>query len=99
MLLVSILFLLPLVNANAIDLTFQWDANTEENLAGYKIYKSDTNGETWQIVDVGNVLTYTWINCEEDRLLLFVLTAYNTDDLESSKSYGLWYNGIWLKPF
>ena len=91
------LILLPL-QANAIDLTFKWDAPSDgPEPAGYIFYKSDTNGVSWQSVDVGDTLTYTWAGCEEDRLLLFSVTAYN-DDGESNFAPGVWYNMAWKPP-
>lgn len=67
-----------------------WDANTETDLAGYKVYHSTVSGvyEEADGVDVGNVTTR-----DLDSLLLaegvnyfFVLTAYDTSQNESDFS-------------
>ena len=86
--------------ANALDLTLAWDANTEPNLAGYKIYyKIGEASEPYDgagavqgpsPIDVGNVLEFTLTGLSDDlgTIYRFVATAYNTDDppLESGYS-------------
>ena len=87
-------------NASALDLTLAWDANVEENLAGYKIYyKTGDAGEPYDgtgategpsPIDVGNVLELKLTGLSDDlgTVYRFVATAYNTDDppLESGYS-------------
>lgn len=74
----------------ADDVTLAWDANTESNLVGYRLYQSQTSGvypfgdgnqvatilegETVEVTDLGSG-SYYW-----------VLTAYDTDGLESEPS-------------
>ena len=73
--------------------TFQWDANTESNLAGYRLYQSNQSGK--YVFGNGSVNfvaeipesteTYT-INLQEGGRKYFVLTAFNTEGLESVPS-------------
>ena len=46
--LITILFfivlLVPILAFAAADVTFEWDGNTESDLAGYRIYQSDISG-------------------------------------------------------
>lgn len=85
--------------ATAGDVTLQWDANTEPDLAGYKIYYSHTagppydgtvatmNGETaLSPIDVGNVTQATLTL--PNGGWFFVVTAYDNEvpSLESDYS-------------
>lgn len=78
------------------DVSLAWDANTESDLAGYKIYyKIGSSGEPYDgigamegnsPVDVGNVTTFTLNGLTEGSVYYLVATAYNTENLESSYS-------------
>ena len=71
------------------DVTLQWDPNTESDLAGYRLYESQTSGS----YDFNNVLeeipagteTVT-IRVEIDGVYYYVLTAFDTHGLESNPS-------------
>jgi len=80
------------VSASAKDFkaTLTWDANTEPDLAGYRIYKSETSGLEYQkIGEVGLVTTY-----EDDfsvpdgqiKTFYYVVTAFDQTNLESDYS-------------
>lgn len=72
----------------AMDVNLSWDANTEPDLAGYKIYYKteldapyvdqntieDPNASTYTVHNLSNIKTY------------FVITAYDTSGLESGYS-------------
>ena len=83
-------------SALAMDVTLQWDANSESNLAGYKIYyDSDSNGPPYNgtgategnsPINVGNVTTFTIHGFPNDASVRFAATAYNTENLESGYS-------------
>ena len=71
----------------ATNVTLQWDANTEPDLAGYRIYRSAASGSGYvlkgtvlqpstQFIDA-NVPDGTWY---------WVATAFDTDNLESGYS-------------
>jgi len=84
--LAMVLMFVSLAHADS-NVTFTWDANSESDLAGYRIYQSTTSGtygafethipagtETVTLTDIPDG-TYFW-----------VLTAYDTDDNESGYS-------------
>ena len=84
------------IPAYALDITLQWDANTEADLAGYKIYyKTETSGPSYNgtgavegssPIDVGDTTEITLHGLDEDVTYFFAVTAYNTTQLESGFS-------------
>lgn len=86
MLFVSLFVFLFAGYAVAATITLEWDANTESDLAGYRIYKSNVSGDyTEAPADVGNVTTHE-IKDLADGPWFFVATAYDTDNNESTFS-------------
>jgi len=85
-----------------MDVTLQWDANTEPNRAGYRIYYDTNSGPPYEgmgatggdspidvkIADVeaGNTARYTVTGLMEDETYFFTVTAYNTSGNESGYS-------------
>lgn len=79
-----------------INVTFQWDANTESDLAGYAIYQSNTSnvyGEMEADIPLNDIL----LNCSEGKCVytlnnipdgewFWVFTAYDTFRNESGFS-------------
>lgn len=74
-----------------------WDANTEPDLAGYRVYQGTTsgvyspvelpyNGGTADYYDVGNVTSYMVLNLDFGTTYYFVVTAYDTSNNESLPS-------------
>lgn len=78
--------------AQAAVITFAWDANTESDLAGYRIYKSTTSGQYTYgaanaVAAVGKVTTATaTVTGAEGTKFYFVCTAYDTSGNESGPS-------------
>lgn len=77
--------------------TLNWNANTESDLAGYKIYygtssRTGTDPKTCgncgysTSVNVGNVLTYTFSNLTDGATYYFSTSAYDASNNESSFS-------------
>jgi len=63
-----------------------WDANTEDDLAGYKVYYGTSSGNYEQPIDVGNVTEYELKGLNEGITYYIALTAYDTSNNESEKS-------------
>jgi hypothetical protein len=71
--------------AGAANITLAWDANTETDIAGYKIYYGTVSRTYANSINVGNFTSCT-LSLTEGRTYYFVATAYNTDGLESDYS-------------
>lgn len=63
-----------------------WTANTEADLAGYKVYWGTTSGTYTNSLNVGNVTSYTIPGLTEGTRYYITVTAYDTDGNESAKS-------------
>lgn len=86
-----LLTIFTLSTPEAKTILMSWDANTEPDIAGYRIYWGTTYTEvvnkTNLLVDVGNK-TSVCININDadyynNKVLFFGVTAYNTSGLES----------------
>ncbi len=82
--LISLVSLSLTQNALAGSATVSWNANTEPDLAGYRIYygtspRSGTcpTGGYPSVVNVGNVTTYTFNNLTDGATYYFSVTAYD----------------------
>lgn len=72
--------------ANAASVGLAWNANTESDLAGYRLYQGTLSG-TYSIVrDLGNVTATRPTNLEPGVTYFWIVTAYNTSGLESEPS-------------
>lgn len=76
------LFLFPVL-AQAEQVTLAWDANTESDLAGYKIYKGVVSADYDNSIDVGNITTRIILNLIQGETYYFAATAYDTSGNES----------------
>jgi len=95
--------------APANKLGLEWDANTETNLAGYKVYyKTGSPGPPYDGVgqvegdspiDVGNVTEF-YFNSIDFRAkdFWFVVTAYSTEGFESGYSNEVTTKGLIPAP-
>ena len=108
LMLLILLFLAWYTPVYALDVTLQWDANTEADLAGYKVYyKTETSGSTYNgtgavegnsPIDVGNKTEFTLHGLDENVTYFFAVTAYNADQLESGFSNEVDALGVSLDP-
>ena len=65
--------------------TLAWDANTEADLAGYKLYVGTASAVYGAPTTVGLVTETTVPNLVSKQTYYFSLTAFNTSGLESNK--------------
>lgn len=66
--------------------TITWDANSESDLAGYKIYYSQSPMFPDEPIRVGLITSYTIENLERGKTYYFSLTAFDTSGNESAKA-------------
>lgn len=97
--LLTIVFMLFTVPLYALDVTLQWDANTEPDLGGYKVYFDIDSGEPYDwanspimmTLDLDenldpHVVEYTVNSLPDGVVWYFAVTAYDTQALESEYS-------------
>ena len=65
------------VPATAGSLSLAWDDNTEQDLAGYKVYIGTASQTFSQIIDVGHVTAFTVTNLSEGETYYSSVTAYD----------------------
>jgi len=87
----SVLSLLIVPHSRAV--TLAWDANSEPDLAGYKLYRGYAPGVYDTIVDVGDVIIYEVTGLALGQGYYFAVTAYDDEDpvLESGFSNEVFY--------
>jgi hypothetical protein len=76
---------------------FQWRANPEPDLAGYRLHHGPGAGQPTNAIDVGNVTAYA---LEAQARQWFALSALNTNGAESELTAWLYYAGgprVWLE--
>ncbi|MFQ5605203.1 MAG: Ig-like domain-containing protein [bacterium] len=66
--------------------TVTWDANTESDLAGYKIYYGTVSQNYSQIIDVGNLTSHQISNLQGGQTYYFAVKAYDVAGNESAFS-------------
>jgi len=85
--LLKLLILLVIPNyAIANNVTISWEANTESDLFGYKIYYGISSRSYSSVIDVGNVLEYTINNLSIGQTYYIAVTAYDAALNESNYS-------------
>lgn len=72
--------------ARAATVEITWNANTEPDLAGYKVKYGQSPGVHGTVVDVGNATTHTVSGLTAGAVYYFVVTAYDTSTNESGPS-------------
>ena len=83
----AFMLLLGLIaQAQAAQVTLAWDANSEPDLSGYKLYYGTSPGNYATPITLGIVTTYTVTNLTDGVTYYFALTAFDTEGFESGKS-------------
>ena len=76
----------------AVNVTFQWDPNTEPDIAGYKVFCRE-KGQSYNYTNPswkGTDTTCTIFNLDETKTYYFVSRAFDTQGLESIDSNELY---------
>ena len=84
--------IVPAGTGHSAQATLAWDANTEPNLAGYKVYYGTASHNYGWVLNVGKVTTCTVTGLTDGLTYYFAATAYNTSNLESAPSGEVSYN-------
>lgn len=88
-LIITILMLTIAVCAHAADVTLTWDANTESDLAGYRVYQKQDSAvppfARVQEIQKGTT-TASVTGLDPSHSHSFAVTAYNTAGMESAYS-------------
>ena len=77
--------LLTVSYAFTADVTLQWQANTEPDLAGYKVYYG-TESRTYQEPIPLELVTEYTMHIPDSTMHFFAVTAFDTGNLESDFS-------------
>lgn len=91
LLFIIVLMIVPSLALAATDVNFAWNANTEPDLAGYRLYRSNTSGvytfgEINAVAIFGAVATTGTETDVPDGTWYWVLTAFDTEGNESGPS-------------
>jgi len=91
-------------SAFGYEIRFAWNANTEPDLAGYKLYWGTTSGNYTQSIDLGPIQPESdgdvrYVTSQEFTLgtvLFFAVTAYDNEEpsLESGYSNEVFADGV-----
>jgi fibronectin type 3 domain-containing protein len=82
-LLILVFTLVLCQSALAAQIKLAWDANTESDLAGYKVYYGTSSKSYSGSVDVGNVTSYALTGLNKGETYYISVSAYNTSGSES----------------
>ena len=84
--LASVLVLIPMIAFGAASVDLAWDANTEDDLAGYKIHYGTVSGHYSHTIDVYNTTQYTLKDLEDGVTYYLAATAYDAATNQSAYS-------------
>jgi len=82
--------------ALAGEVHLKWDANSEPDIVGYKVYVGTSSGGDWFWQEIGDVNGTEFIyDAPEDGLYLFRVSAYDSEQETIRLKSGLFYNALW----
>lgn len=74
------------------DLKLSWDPS--DGATGYRVQISTDLGKTWsEPNDAGDSVTLTWMGAPDTGLILFRVSAYNSQGEAVNYNKGAWYRG------
>jgi len=74
----------PTVDGGGLDLL--WDANSEPDLAGYYVYRSETGGGPYSLIDASATNSYSDTGLTVNVTYYYVVSAYDAGGNEGSQS-------------
>jgi hypothetical protein len=77
---------LTVTASTATSATLTWTANTESDLAGYKVYSGTQSGVYGPPISVGKVTSHILTNLTKGTTYFFTITAYDTAGNESASA-------------
>lgn len=95
---VLVLFAVGLAQAAMTTVTIGWDANTEPDLAGYKLYQSNSQNGTYTMVQTLGLVTTTSVPGLIDGVWCWKLTALDTLGQESPFSTAACFQADTIPP-
>ena len=95
---IIVLLISTVISASPASVTLAWDANTEPDIAGYRMYFGSPVGSYSEIVNCGNVTNLTIETLIPGNTYAFYVTCYNTSGLESEPSNVVQYTVPINKP-
>jgi len=81
-----IIFILPAIAMAGGSVKLSWNANTDNDVAGYRIYFGISSGNYSKVETAGNVTSYSVNDLQDGATYYFVLTAYDNAGNESGYS-------------
>ena len=85
----ALIFLLSASVTFAMDVTLQWDPNSEPDLAGYNIYQADRMGNltgAWNKIGTSSTTGYVVTGLPDTQNFAWLVTAYDNAGNESFAS-------------
>ncbi|MFQ5964326.1 MAG: fibronectin type III domain-containing protein, partial [Candidatus Scalinduaceae bacterium] len=82
----ALILFVSTTNVYSAQVTLSWNANSEPDLAGYKLYHGTSSRNYDTIIDVGNKTSHTISNLIEGETYYIALTAYDIFNNESAFS-------------
>jgi hypothetical protein len=88
LILIGLIVFAPFTAFTDVQLTLQWDPNTEADLAGYRLYMrtENTNYDDFIVQTTEDQTQCTVDSLDENQVYYFVVRAFDTDDNESGNS-------------
>ncbi|MFV1975927.1 MAG: fibronectin type III domain-containing protein [Candidatus Scalindua sp.] len=83
---------ITVINTDVSQVTISWNANTEPDLAGYKVHYGISSGNYDTNADIGNETSYALSNLASGVTYYITVTAYDSSGNESVYSDELIYN-------
>ncbi len=82
----SLFIFMACSNLHAASINLAWNANSESDLAGYRIYFGTSSGNYTSSQETGRITRYTLSNLTEGRTYYIAMSAFDASRNESRRS-------------